>query len=59
MFTKDASCLQGPDDEVRKPRLATRMDWEVEFGIVVGTRARCVDKECALDRAAAVPRCWT
>jgi 2,4-diketo-3-deoxy-L-fuconate hydrolase len=57
MFTKAVSCIQGPDDEVRKPRLATKMDWEVELGIVIGTRARYVDKERALDHVAGYVVC--
>lgn len=52
IFTKAVSCIQGPDDQVRKPRLATKMDWEVELGIVIGERASYVDKETALDHVA-------
>lgn len=52
IFTKAVSCIQGPDDDVRKPRLATKMDWEVELGIVIGTHARYVDREHALDHVA-------
>jgi len=52
LFTKAVSCIQGPDDDVRKPRLATKMDWEVELGIVIGTRARYADKDRALDHVA-------
>lgn len=57
IFTKAVSCIQGPDDEVRKPRLATKMDWEVELGIVIGTRARYVDKDEALDHVAGYVVC--
>ncbi len=52
LFTKAVSCLQGPDDDVRKPRLSTKMDWEVELGIVIGTEARYVDRERALGHVA-------
>ena len=52
MFTKGTSCLQGPDDLVRKPRGSTRMDWEVELGIVIGKRAAYVEKDAALDHVA-------
>jgi 2-keto-4-pentenoate hydratase/2-oxohepta-3-ene-1,7-dioic acid hydratase in catechol pathway len=31
--------LVGPDDDVRPPRRATKTDWEVELGIVIGSRA--------------------
>jgi 2-keto-4-pentenoate hydratase/2-oxohepta-3-ene-1,7-dioic acid hydratase in catechol pathway len=52
IFTKAISCLQGPDDEVRKPRNSTKMDWEVELGIIIGTRAAYVEPEQALDYVA-------
>jgi len=52
IFTKGISCIQGPDDDVRKPRLSTKMDWEVELGIVIGTTARYVAKERALEHVA-------
>jgi 2-keto-4-pentenoate hydratase/2-oxohepta-3-ene-1,7-dioic acid hydratase in catechol pathway len=52
IFTKAISCLQGCDDDVRKPRLATKMDWEVELGIVIGERTSYVDKASALDHVA-------
>ena len=52
IFTKAISCIQGPDDDVRKPRLSTKMDWEVELGIVIGARTSYVAKEQALDHVA-------
>lgn len=52
MFTKGVSCLQGPNDMVRRPRDSTKMDWEVELGIVIGSRASYVSKEKALDYVA-------
>lgn len=52
IFTKGVSCIQGCDDEVRKPRLSTKMDWEVELGIVIGERTSYVSREEALDRVA-------
>lgn len=39
LFTKSPNTLVGPDDEVRMPRGATKLDWEVELGIVIGRRA--------------------
>jgi 2,4-diketo-3-deoxy-L-fuconate hydrolase len=52
VFTKAVSCIQGPNDNVRKPRDSTKMDWEVELGIVIGTRASYVARETALDHVA-------
>jgi 2-keto-4-pentenoate hydratase/2-oxohepta-3-ene-1,7-dioic acid hydratase in catechol pathway len=48
IFTKAVSCLQGPDDPVRKPRASTKMDWEVELGVVIGRRASYVAESPAL-----------
>ena len=49
--------LQGPDDDIRKPQLATKMGWEVEFGIVIGSRTRYVSKDKALDHVAGYMVC--
>lgn len=38
LFTKSPNSLVGPHDDVRLPRGATKADWEVELGIVIGTR---------------------
>ena len=52
LFTKAISCLQGPNDQVRKPRNSIKMDWEVELGMVIGKRARYVDEAAALEHVA-------
>lgn len=52
LFAKAVSCIQGPNDAVRKPRGSTKMDWEVELGIVIGKRLRYADKAAALDHVA-------
>jgi 2-keto-4-pentenoate hydratase/2-oxohepta-3-ene-1,7-dioic acid hydratase in catechol pathway len=38
LFTKSPNTLVGPNDDVIMPRGATKLDWEVELGIVIGTR---------------------
>lgn len=43
MFTKSPNTLVGPDDDVRIPRGATKTDWEVELGIVIGRRTSYLD----------------
>lgn len=48
VFTKAVSCLQGPDDYVRQPVGSTKIDWEVELGIVIGRQASYVSRENAL-----------
>ena len=52
VFMKATSAICGPCDEVIKPRNSTKMDWEVELGIVVGRLARYVDVANALDYVA-------
>ena len=44
IFPKWTSCLCGPDDDTIMPPDAERMDWEVELGIVIGSRARNVSE---------------
>ncbi|MGX1932878.1 fumarylacetoacetate hydrolase family protein [Microbacterium resistens] len=39
LFTKSPNTLVGPYDDVRIPRGATKTDWEVELGVVIGSRA--------------------
>lgn len=57
VFTKAISCLQGPNDDVRKPRASTKMDWEVELAIVIGSRASYISKEDALNHVAGLAVC--
>lgn len=45
LFTKAPNSMVGPFDEVRMPRGATKMDWEVELGIVIGRRCRYLDSD--------------
>jgi 2-keto-4-pentenoate hydratase/2-oxohepta-3-ene-1,7-dioic acid hydratase in catechol pathway len=52
VFTKAVSCIQGPNDPVVIPRGSTKTDWEVELGIVIGTRASYVEQADALDHVA-------
>jgi 2,4-diketo-3-deoxy-L-fuconate hydrolase len=49
LFTKAITCLCGPNDDVIKPRGSTKLDWEVELGIVIGKRASYVSEAEALD----------
>ena len=43
LFTKSPNTLVGPHDDVIMPRGATKLDWEVELGIVIGTRTSYLD----------------
>ncbi len=51
-FFKATSCIQGPDDPVMLPMDATKADWEVELGVVIGKTARYVDETRALEHVA-------
>jgi 2,4-didehydro-3-deoxy-L-rhamnonate hydrolase len=43
LFTKSPNTLVGPNDPVRQPRGSTKLDWEVELGIVIGPRTSYLD----------------
>jgi 2-keto-4-pentenoate hydratase/2-oxohepta-3-ene-1,7-dioic acid hydratase in catechol pathway len=46
------SCITGPNDPIILPRGSTRTDWEVELGAVIGSTARYVDGQRALEYVA-------
>jgi 2,4-diketo-3-deoxy-L-fuconate hydrolase len=48
MFMKATSCLSGPDDPIQLPKGSKKTDWEVELGVVIGTRAQYVSEADAL-----------
>lgn len=52
LFMKATSAIVGPNDPVILPRGATKTDWEVELGIVIGSRAQYVDQADALKHVA-------
>jgi 2,4-diketo-3-deoxy-L-fuconate hydrolase len=52
VFTKAVTCLQGPNDAVMLPRGSLKTDWEVELGVVIGTRASYVEEKDALAHVA-------
>src|SRR5256886_1180234 len=52
VFMKATTCITGPGDEVIQPKNSTKLDWEVELGVVIGTQARYVDQASALNHVA-------
>jgi 2,4-didehydro-3-deoxy-L-rhamnonate hydrolase len=52
LFLKAISSLSGPNDPVMLPRGAEKGDWEVELGIVIGTKAQYVSVHDALKHVA-------
>jgi 2-keto-4-pentenoate hydratase/2-oxohepta-3-ene-1,7-dioic acid hydratase in catechol pathway len=49
LFLKAISALNGPNDPLVLPKDSTKSDWEVELGVVMGSRARYVSNLDALD----------
>ena len=52
VFTKQVSCLSGPNDDVTIPPKSKKSDWEVELGVIIGTRAKNISKKDALSHVA-------
>jgi 2,4-didehydro-3-deoxy-L-rhamnonate hydrolase len=52
VFMKATTSISGPNDDVIQPRNSTKLDWEVELGVVIGTKAQYVPEEKALDHVA-------
>ena len=52
IFLKSLSAFSGPFDDVVIPRGSTKPDWEVELGIVIGTRAKYVSEADAMSHVA-------
>ena len=52
VFMKAVTSLSGPDDDVMLPKDFSKADWEVELGIVIGTKAQYVSANSALDYVA-------
>jgi len=52
LFLKAVSSLSGPNDDIVIPRGSVKTDWEVELGVVIGTRASYVNEQEAMDHVA-------
>jgi 2-keto-4-pentenoate hydratase/2-oxohepta-3-ene-1,7-dioic acid hydratase in catechol pathway len=52
VFMKPTSCIVGGNDDVMQPKHSTKLDWEVELGIVIGSTAQHVDEADALAHVA-------
>jgi 2-keto-4-pentenoate hydratase/2-oxohepta-3-ene-1,7-dioic acid hydratase in catechol pathway len=48
VFSKAASCVSGPSDDIVLPPGSQKTDWEVELGIVIGRPAKYVTLQDAL-----------
>ncbi|RID90406.1 FAA hydrolase family protein [Gemmobacter lutimaris] len=52
VFAKATSAICGPDDDVEIPRGSEKTDWEVELGVVIGSRTKYVSEAEAMDHVA-------
>lgn len=52
LFMKANTSVCGPNDDVRIPADAKKVDWEVELGVVIGKRATRISEADALDHVA-------
>jgi 2-keto-4-pentenoate hydratase/2-oxohepta-3-ene-1,7-dioic acid hydratase in catechol pathway len=52
MFMKANGSICGPNDDVIQPPHSTKLDWEVELGIVIGSKAQYIEEADALDHVA-------
>jgi 2,4-diketo-3-deoxy-L-fuconate hydrolase len=52
VFLKATTCITGPNDDIIQPKDSTKLDWEVELGVVIGTKAQYVSEDKALDYVA-------
>jgi 2-keto-4-pentenoate hydratase/2-oxohepta-3-ene-1,7-dioic acid hydratase in catechol pathway len=52
VFIKALSAYTGPNDDVKIPRGSKKTDWEVELGIIIGTKASYVPENKAMNHVA-------
>ncbi|WP_333826605.1 fumarylacetoacetate hydrolase family protein [Pararhodobacter sp.] len=57
VFLKSLGALAGPNDDILIPRGSVKTDWECELAIVIGTTARRVSQQDALDHVAGFTLC--
>jgi 2-keto-4-pentenoate hydratase/2-oxohepta-3-ene-1,7-dioic acid hydratase in catechol pathway len=48
VFNKSPSCICGPNDDTIAPKGSTKLDYEIELGVVIGSRARYLAKNKAM-----------
>ena len=52
IFKKATTCINGPNDDIIQPKNSTKLDWECELGIVIGSKAQYVSEADALSYVA-------
>ncbi|HZF76302.1 MAG TPA: fumarylacetoacetate hydrolase family protein [Acetobacteraceae bacterium] len=57
VFLKSLGALCGPNDDVMIPKGSVKTDWEVELAVIIGSRAKCVSEDAAMDHVAGYAVC--
>src|SRR5687768_12365987 len=52
VFMKATTCINGPNDNIVQPKNSSKLDWEIELGVVIGSAARYVSEQDALNYVA-------
>ena len=52
VFMKATTCINGPNDDIVQPKHSTKLDWEIELGVVMGSPAKYVSEAEALNYVA-------
>lgn len=52
IFFKATSAVCGPNDDLLMPRGYSKVDWEVELGVVIGKQGKYIDEADAMDYVA-------
>lgn len=52
IFMKATSAICGPNDPIIIPRGSEKTDWEVELGVIIGTKAKYVSEQEAMNHVA-------
>jgi 2-keto-4-pentenoate hydratase/2-oxohepta-3-ene-1,7-dioic acid hydratase in catechol pathway len=52
IFTKHMNCISGPNDDVTIPPKSKKSDWEVELGVIIGTKAKNIKRADAMKHVA-------
>ena len=52
IFMKATTSISGPNDDIDTPKNSTKLDYEAELGVVIGTKARYVPEDKALEYVA-------
>jgi 2-keto-4-pentenoate hydratase/2-oxohepta-3-ene-1,7-dioic acid hydratase in catechol pathway len=48
IFNKAPTCICGPNDDTMIPKASSKLDWEVELGVIIGSRARYLARKDAM-----------